>query len=146
MPCPKSTIPYVCCLLLVSSSATTGVHVYFTHCMVQAQYVQELIKLTPDQGDNCPLVLACGTKDLKGLDHTRNPAMTTLLKWQNSNKFAKCRHSFHIKHWGEDDNLPAVSPVSNIICHHRCEVQICENVVIQPSHRSHRCRQQSRSS
>ena len=48
---------------------------------------------------------------------------------------------------GEDDNLPVVSPVSNRICPHRCEVQICEtNVVIQPSHRSHHCRQQSRSS
>ena len=65
LACPKSTIPYLFCLLLVSSSANTGLYVYFTPCMVQAQYVQEgaLIKLTPDQGDNCPLVLACGTND-----------------------------------------------------------------------------------
>ena len=34
-----------------------------------------------------------------------------------------------------DDDLPAVSPVSNSVCHHCCEVQICEtNVVKQPSH------------
>ena len=99
LACPKSTIPYLFCLLFVSSSATTGVHVYFTPCMVHAQYVQEgvLIKLTADQGENCPLVLACGIKDFKGLDHTRNPTITTLLKWPTSNTFAKCSHSVHIK-------------------------------------------------
>ena len=48
-------------------------------------------------------------------------------------KFFAVRH-IHYPGGENDDNLPAVSPVSNSIRTQRCEVQICEtNVVKQPS-------------
>ena len=39
--------------------------------------------------------LVYGSKDFKGLDKPRNPTMTALWKWTNSNEFANCSQCSH---------------------------------------------------